>query len=128
MSAQPRCRWCGRLIPKYSYTVFVKEEPGPHDAHGRYVYTGKGKRLRSKAECIPLTSQTVLAVSYSEERNDYHGPVTDRYISHFTVWDGATYQDRFFCNGNHARAMGYAAAERGWSSKSWGAMTDETVT
>lgn len=120
VSVQPHCRWCGKPIPKHGTIVYVKEERNKHDtALGRCIYIGKGKRLRSKAECVPFTNQTILSVRYSEEREGYDGLVTGRYVYSFTEWDGETYADRFFCNGDHAKEMGYAAAEKGWSTKSY---------
>lgn len=114
---QPHCRWCGKPIAKYGTIVYVKEERGERDtALGRCIYTGKGKRLRSKAECVPFTNQTILSIRYTEQREDYDGPVTDRYVYSFTEWDGEAYTDQYFCNGDHARKLGYAAAKKGWTT------------
>jgi len=111
---QPYCRWCGKAIAKRSKIVWVAEEPQSEPRPG-HVYTGKGHRLRSKAECQPYTNQTILSVKYMEERDD-DNRVIGRYVWSFTVWDGETYIDQYFCNGEHARFFGYAMAKKGWGT------------
>lgn len=115
---QPYCRWCGKPIAKLTHSVWVREESVGEPRHG-HIYTGKGKRLRSKQECQAFTNQIVISVKYTEEREGYDGPVIGRYVYSFNVWDGETYTDRYFCNGEHAKAMGYAAAEKGWTTKAY---------
>jgi hypothetical protein len=121
----PRCRWCGKAIAKRTQLYWVREEPGVLGPQKDHIYTGKGKRLHSKEECKPYTNQVVTSVKYTEDREGYDGPVIDRYVWAFSTWDGESYVDRFFCNSEHAKQMGYAAAEKGWSTKAWRKVTTE---
>lgn len=88
---QPFCRYCGKAIRKRTNSVTCWG--GKHPS---------GTILRSKEDCQRLSNEKVVSVSYHE------GVVWS-----FSTWDGESYVDRFFCNDDHAKRFGYAAAKAG---------------
>jgi hypothetical protein len=112
---QPLCRYCGQGIRKHTERHYVRTEKDrggmPRDT--KVV----PERIRSKAECQKLTNEQVVSVQYSEDREynpySYESAVKDRYVSSFTTWDGESWEDEFFCNGQHAAYFGYASARAG---------------
>jgi len=124
---QPLCRYCGALIKKHGESVYVYAEP-PRDQYveeiqgfvgGRMVKTGERIQKihvprhvvgqpKTKSECQSLADRSfnhpvsVISISRSGEG-----------IRRFNIWDGETYVDEFFCNGEHARRFGYETARTG---------------
>jgi hypothetical protein len=127
MSKQPHCIVCEKPIPKLTTTWFIRQsreereqtyrEVGGRqivDQHaqsakpdglierGRYSATiYLANRPRSRAECARLTNEEIV---YS--RLDHEG-----YVSHFSTWDGVTYQDKFFHSNACAEWFGRQVAE-----------------
>jgi len=97
----PLCRYCGKPIAKQTTTHYVYEEQPSH-AGGDYVVGV----FCSKAEVQRISNEQVLSVRY-------HGPHSSSpdTIWMFTTWDGESYASQYFCNGEHARLFGYAAAK-----------------
>ena len=90
----PHCRYCGKPIPKYTNTHF-------------FSWTDDAAPL-SLADCQQLTNQQVVSVRYGPSYRN--GQCTGRQIRVYSTWDGESYRDQFFCNDNHAKLFGYAAA------------------
>lgn len=72
-----------------------------------------------KAECQRLTNDRITSVRRSADGSA---------ISKFTTWDGETYVDRFFCNGDHARSFAYVMATAGHRTKAYAQAAATTLT
>jgi hypothetical protein len=108
----PHCLWCGKRIAKHTTRRYVITIAMWKQAFGDH-YASLPKTL---ADCQKLTNEKVVSVDYQYETDDtnYEYKRTGRrVVHHYTTWDGESYQDEFFCNGDHARSFGYAAAHHG---------------
>jgi hypothetical protein len=94
---RPHCRFCGKPIAKHTTTVYFGRS-GPDSPWSRYVPDHKPE---TKAEAQRLLNETVVSVKrYGGAEIDCVG-----------IWDGESWRDEFFCNGDHARRFAYACAE-----------------
>lgn len=117
--AQPLCRYCGAMIRKHSIIVHIKTEPSDyhraHEGWSRYIY--RAEPIKSMAECRALTNHQVLTVKWDRDNgtsaNDYKRQPENDQIASFTEWDGESYVDLFFCNGDHAKRFAYVMAKAG---------------
>ena len=96
----PKCIYCHRGIPRTVRTIWVRSsDPAP--GLGRLDVTGD---LRSLDDCRKHAgSKHVYAP------RQWHG-----LIYRYSVWDGQTFRDHFFCSDNCAKLFGYTAAGAGW--------------
>lgn len=108
---QPLCRYCGRPIAKYTERFRF----GPdHRSIGDDARTDI--KPRSKVEAQRHINGQIVSVHWTMKRksNDWRDVDYDEqeraYISAVTAWDGESYVDPFFCNGDHAKRFAYAAA------------------
>ena len=120
---QPFCRWCGKAIPKRTTYVAVNDPTStarPADSEfWRHIYPEQ--RPTSKDECQKLTNEKVVSVHYDYAEQNWIGEYPNRKlvesgarkVRDFRTWDGESYIDEFFCNGQHANWFGYAAAAKG---------------
>lgn len=109
MKTAPLCRYCGGPIAKKTVSHFIETDPRyVHHPHQHLV--NKGEEPRTKADCQRMVNQKVVSVRRSHEGT---------YIRYFSTWDGESYIDPFFCNGEHARLFGYSAARAGKATKSY---------
>jgi hypothetical protein len=109
---QPLCRYCAKPIAKETDTVYVRD---PRGGNMRSVIEGP---LHSKEECQSRVNTTVLSVSYHLDISSLYGesgrdPGQARIVNSFTVWDGVSYKDEFFCNGVCASRFAYLMARAG---------------
>lgn len=103
----PLCVYCGGAIRKRTTTVWVRAggrraEHGPDSKFSRHIFPVTAPT--TIAECRRLTNLTVTAVTRSAD---------GKTITRFHEWDGESYEDRFFCNGDHARRFAYVMAGEG---------------
>lgn len=112
---QPLCRFCGKPIKKATVIVYFDRDFG---SMSRMV---KGVRPKTQAEAQRHVNETIVAVRWNRPKTIKASEMTHRdqeieprWIEQAYVWDGETYEDELFCNGDHARQFGYAAA--GWES------------
>lgn len=115
---QPRCRWCGKRIAKHTTHHFV-------DGSG-YAFKEDNK-IVTLDDINKTTNEFIVSVKYHYEKEEYEDLTPNeiyskkivrrtsgrRTIHEYTTWDGESYKDEFFCNGDHARNFGYAAACKG---------------
>jgi hypothetical protein len=95
-NAQPHCLVCGTAIAKLTDSkTFGGWNFSDAERHAT--------RPASRAEAEQLVNGRVVAVRY----HDIGG---ERRIYQCSTWDGESYVDEFFCNGDHAKTYGYAAA------------------
>lgn len=97
------CRCCGKPVKKYTTTVYVREAPSQYDhAHAwvRYIYVG-ADRPKTKQDCQRHSNQQVISVGRSK----------DGTVHSFAEWDGARYQDEFFCSGPCTKSFAQMAAK-----------------
>lgn len=107
----PKCIVCGKTIPKKTNTVYLYPA-SEKQAHGSYsqqsiscstLHVAKEFWPRSIEQCKPFTNGRIVSVQYHN----------DGTVSSFGVWDGESYQDKFFHSQRCAMMQGYAAAEDG---------------
>jgi len=112
-STQPLCRYCAGAIRKRTHTVlFGQSQP----SLSAYI-TCMAEKPISKAEAQRLVNQKIVSLSWDHSWED--GVPTRSYIHKITTWDGESYEDEFFCTGEHARKFGYASARGGQAMKTW---------
>lgn len=113
MSIQPLCRYCGKKIAKSTIkhwfgdrVEFYKNSPDRHIHHG--------EKPRSREEAQKYINEQVISVQWSRLYQDGELlPREQQFINRVGVWDGESYEDKFFCNDDHARRMGYVVAHEG---------------
>lgn len=122
-ATQPLCRYCGDRIRKHAVTVYLKRERSEYDrdhpGFSRHIYTAEP--IKSKADCEKQTNQTVIAVKWdrptiSTDTGYARAPDRDQ-IASFSEWDGESYIDQFFCNGDHAKRFAYVMARTGYQTQ-----------
>lgn len=101
----PLCRYCGGPIKKTTRTVYLRDRPlQSHERESVYSrYIVVEKLPATIDECRKLTNHQVVSVKrhHDAERNA---------ITFFSEWDGESYEDKFFCNGDHAKRFAYVMA------------------
>jgi hypothetical protein len=117
LKKQPHCRWCGKAIAKHTESHFIKN-------WGVSAFTTN--QLVTREDCTMLTNLLVLSVKYHYETID--GERTGRRtVMSYNTWDGESYVDEYFCSGEHAKSMGYAAAMKGWSTHKYRATAVDLI-
>lgn len=112
MKLAPLCRYCGKPIAKRSRVVYLTLKITEYNRnHGdSIVYKEVPEFPKSKAECQKITNRQVISVSWASVHNSETDTTTRPYINKFYDWDGESYIDEFFCNGDHAKRFGYLMA------------------
>jgi len=105
---QPHCLWCHKPIAKATTW------------HNPVTPALWGKTFddpavpRTLADCQKLTNEKVVSIKYHYETdNKYYDRTGRRVVHSYSTWDGESYKDQFFCNGDHAQRFAYAAAHHG---------------
>jgi ribosomal protein L24E len=116
------CRYCGKMLRKWTVTVYVRDEPTKYDhAHGycRYVYPPQ--KLKNKADCQKFTNQQVVSVSYSYPTQDGDRIPGAAYVQSFNEWDGESWDDPYFCGAKCAQGLAYAilGVQPSWGTKAY---------
>ena len=116
---QPLCRYCGKPIAKRTESVNFNERPSRPDL--------RGIKPLSRAEAQRLVNGKIVSVRWTVpkrlERGEFEPTGEPRFISQVGLWDGESYVDEFFCNGDHAKSFGYSAAQKGMVTAAWQAAT-----
>jgi hypothetical protein len=116
-SKQPYCLWCHKRIPKTT----------THHLTSKTTFEFTTSAPVTLEDLKKLTNEQIVSVKYHYENESYEDMTpaeiyAKRYVRHvsgrrtiyaYTTWDGLSYKDEFFCNGEHARTFGYAAARHG---------------
>lgn len=113
-ATQPLCRFCGKRIPKHTTRVYFGRRFGADSDWSRSIPDHKPA---DRAAAQRLVNEQIVSTKWDWPKKiaaaDYFDSGEDHepnFISEVTVWDGESYQDEFFCNGDHAQRFGYAAA------------------
>jgi hypothetical protein len=77
------------------------------------------KLPQTKAEAQKLFNEEVVSVQRAKKYDYKTDSRADVGIDRVTIWDRETYVDEFFCNGDHAKRFGYAAARAGQVMKAY---------
>jgi len=93
---QPHCRYCGVGIKKETHTHYFGQSRTQSDDYS----SDHIEEPKSKAEAQRLLNGTIVSVRLN----------SDKSIWKVTTWDGESWVDEHFCNGDHARQFGYAIA------------------
>lgn len=115
---QPLCRFCGGKIKKVTESHSLWQNHWQKRIDPTFVpetkvgYNNIETEInRSFEECVfpktreeaqKLFNQPIISVRWCSDKS--------RGIEIVSTWDGETYEDEFFCNGNHAKMFAYAAA------------------
>lgn len=103
---QPLCLWCGKRIAKNTSWERFGTTMGK--------FPDIKPKTREEAQRYVNHAIVSLSWSYHWDRDAYPPKRLSRnYIEKVGTWDGESYVDLFFCNGNHARNFAYAAARKG---------------
>lgn len=94
---QPHCRSCGRPIRKLTTTVWF----GAQAPHADAFSISRTEKPATLDEARRLVNQQVVSHQWRGDRE---------WIHRMGLWDGESYQDEFFCTGECAKRLGYAAA------------------
>jgi hypothetical protein len=108
-ATQPHCLWCSKRIAKHT-TRHNVVTPAMGNQSFDEAYASRPKTI---TDCQKLTNEKVVSVDYQYETDDNYERTGRRVVHSYNTWDGESYQDQYFCNGEHARWFGYAAAEHG---------------
>lgn len=112
-ATQPHCLWCGKRIPKAT-TRRNLVTPAMWKESFDEAYANRPKTL---ADCQKLTNEKVVSVDYQYEQDVNYDRTGRRVVHSYSTWDGESYMDPYFCNGDHAKNFGYAAAMHGLQLK-----------
>lgn len=142
LKERPYCRACGKPIAKVTHWIKVYASPPPDYTMeavrqfegGQLVTVRHEKRAvhvprhvigepNTIADCQALTRSVsnspvmVLAIRRSRDEADARG----KRVREFSIWDGETYEDEFFCSGSHAQQYAYAMARAfpQWALAPW---------
>jgi hypothetical protein len=116
-ATQPLCLWCGKRIAKVT-TSHRTPKTG---------FTFDKSEIVTLEELRRTTNEKIVSVKYHHEHESYedltpgeiYAKQLKRHVSgrrtvySYTTWDGESYVDEFFCNGDHAQRFAYAAARHG---------------
>lgn len=110
MSAAYRCRYCGKPTPKRTVTHWFGRD---NEGHPSDYWISHKERPRSKSEVQRLVNGQIVSVRWSRGEEYGAKQAGFDFITRASVWDGESYADKFFCNGDHAKRFGYAMARIG---------------
>lgn len=117
---RPRCRYCGKAIAKQTATMNICRKRDPKLKNDwefwRHLAIGNAPWPRSIRDCQKLTNEKVVSITYGAHIDNEFDL---KAVRSFTIWDGESYKDGFFCNGDHAKQFGYAAARKGLAMPAW---------
>jgi hypothetical protein len=112
----PLCRYCGAKIRKRTGTVYFGQETPRVD--GSWTYRSELPRSRDEAQ--RYTNETIVSVRWAHMDDDprarRHG---FEFVDQVGTWDGESYVDEFFCNGEHAKRFAYVHARAGQATEAW---------
>lgn len=112
---RPLCRYCGKQIAKRTTTwMFGRSE----DRRNTYIKSSAAKP-RSKEEVAKITNMQLVRVRWTKEGEYATEKAGHVFIYQASVWDGESYDDPYFCNGEHARNFGYLMARAGHATMSY---------
>lgn len=111
-AVQPLCRFCGKGIKKHTHTVWFGMN---RESRGEFS-SSLADKPKSREEAQRLVNQEIVSISWSYNTSwddeDHSVRVRD-HIHKVATWDGESWTDPFFCNGDHAQRFGYASARGG---------------
>lgn len=112
-TTQPLCLWCGKHIRKSTSPHWFGHNVGFYAA-SRDRSFHHGERPTSREEAQRYINEQIVSVEWSRLTHDGEVlPRSQQFIHRVGVWDGESYDDEFFCNGDHSRRFAYAAARKG---------------
>jgi hypothetical protein len=109
----PHCLWCGKRIAKRT----TRHDVITYAMWKQSLDNSYATLPKTIADCQKLTNEKVVSVDYQYETDDNYDRTGRRVVHHYTTWDGESYRDEFFCNGDHAQCFAYAAAAHGMRLK-----------
>jgi hypothetical protein len=105
--ARPLCRYCGKPIPKRTTSLIFGQSTISNSDYWKTIDAKPVTREDAQRHSnLPLVS-----VRY----HDY----PSRHVTSASTWDGESYVDEYFCNGDHAKRFAYVMARNGDSTKAY---------
>lgn len=138
MKPPPLCRYCGKAIAKKTQDVYVHHSSLRGSKYHRdeswcsHAYFDD--MPRSKADIERQENRQVVSLRYDDSYHIRQDPELDittrapdpgRVVDRYSVWDGESYVDEYFCNGDHARRFGYVMARAGYQTAAYANATKE---
>lgn len=112
----PLCRFCGIAIKKRTASWHFGRDPRFVGNDASLWFQQRVEKPSSMDELKALVGNgIVVSVRW------YRPEGEPAWIDKAGVWDGATYDDGFFCKGEHAQAFGYSAARANMATKEFNA-------
>lgn len=116
-STQPLCRYCGKGIRKHTDSVYFGSDTGAGGIRPTKPKTVAEAQAQINHGRIVAHRYHWTAAEIAEGRRR-HGLYQEatpesNYIRLAHVWDGESYVDEFFCNGDHAQRFAYVMARTG---------------
>jgi len=104
---QPLCRYCGGSIRKRTKVNWIERQHRVYMTESQFSrYIVCDEPPTTIADCRKMTNEVVVSVQRGAGGS----------IRSFGTWDGKSYVDKFFCNGEHARKFAYSCAHRGMAT------------
>jgi hypothetical protein len=109
---QPLCRYCGGKIAKRTVSIRFGHKENRISSFGFWVE--RTERPTTKEQAQAITNYKIVSIRWWTEAD-----TGLRHISNASAWDGESYVDEFFCNGDHAKRFAYVMARAGHATKVW---------
>lgn len=120
MTKPPLCRYCGKPIAKSTTHEYLVAPENSRFSAASTLGRRVDKLPQTKAEAQLLFNQQIVSVSRCRITVNFDtDEKADVGIDEVRLWDGKSYVDQFFCNGDHARRFGYAFARAGFGMAAW---------
>jgi hypothetical protein len=114
MTDRPLCRYCGKPIRKRTGRIFFgasQDQVDRGSSIGSWTY--RAEKPRTKEEAQRLSNHEIVSAKWSRGDSYWAKEAGFDHIIEAGTWDGVSYEDPFFCNGEHAKRFAYAAARAG---------------
>jgi hypothetical protein len=122
---RPLCRYCGKPIAKRAGRVTFGSRENHRSDVGYVQWLEFADKPTSREQAQRLVGNLQI-ISVKWERWEDHdtwwrqeNPRYEPWIRSAGLWDGETYEDEFFCSGDHAKNFAYVMARAGKCTRAY---------